>query len=122
MKAGDRLLSAQEVYRIQSEPPPSDPSLSLLWTFRWHVTALGRHGPPLTHWGKTQLAIIRAVRRCPIRAVHHRLPCGLNRFDLPPGVTKIDFAEPPPPVWEPSGWSEDDWAEAAEKAALPIAA
>jgi hypothetical protein len=109
LKVGKRILSAQEVYQIQSLPPPRDPSLGLRWSFRYGVTLLGSHGLPLTHEQQQRLEIIRAIRRCPIRASRTVLPCGFIRYDLPAGITEIAFTEPPPPSYEEAfGWHGED--------------
>lgn len=107
LRLGKRVLSAQEVYQIQSLPPPRDPRLGLRWAFRWDITLLGTHRLPLTWAQRERLEVIRAIRRCPIRATRTVPPCGFIRYDLPPGVTEIAFTEPPP-VYEPLGFSGDD--------------
>lgn len=120
LKVGKRVLDAQQVYHIQSLPPPRDPSLGLRWVFRYDITLLGSHGLPLTPAQRERLEVIRAVRRCPIRATLTELPNGFRRYDLPAGVTEIAFTEPEPPSYEDVfGWSGDDDApEAAPEVAL----
>ncbi|MEA1618678.1 hypothetical protein SOQ14_07085 [Erythrobacter sp. T5W1-R] len=119
LKVGTRLLSAQEVYQIQTLPPPRDPSLGLRWAFRYEVTLLGSHGLPLNYAQRERLRVIRAVRRCPIRATLTELPNGFRRYDLPAGITEIAFTAPPPPSYEEAyGWQgePDDVPEAAPEA------
>jgi hypothetical protein len=129
LRLGKRILHAQEVYQIQTLPPPRDPSLGLRWAFRYGVTLLGSHGLPLTRAQRERLEIIRAVRRCPIRASRTELPCGFIRYDLPAGITEIAFTELPPPSYEDVfGWQDEpdedpadapdgeDWAITAKAA------
>lgn len=122
LKVGNRTLSAQEVYHLQTTPPPRDPSLGLPAVFS---SDIGCWANPRTRWVDlrarhlARLEIIRAVRRCPIKATRSVLPCGFIRYDLLPEVTEIAFTPPPPEQWEPTGWSEDDWEQAEWQAALP---
>ncbi|QIQ87078.1 hypothetical protein [Erythrobacter sp.] len=122
LKVGNRTLSAQEVHLIQNWPLPRDPSLGLPYLFRYEL-GLSHLSQPrwcdIRPHALHRFEIIRAVRRCPIRASRSVLPCGFIRYDLPPGVTEIAFTEPPPPQWEPSGWTEDDWEQVEWQAALP---
>lgn len=125
LRLGKRLIDAKRVYQIQSLPPPRDPSLGLRWAFRWDITLLGSHGLPLTYAQRERLEVIRAIRRCPIRASRTVLPCGFIRYDLPPGVTEIAFTEPPPPSYEDVfGLPDDDDCPEADcdKVALALAA
>jgi len=127
LKVGKRILWAQEVYQIQSYPLPRDPSLGLPFMF---TSALGCWHTDRPRWVDLKpaqlhkLEIIRAVRRCPIRATLTVLPCGFRRYDLPAGINEIAFAEPPPLTYEEVfGWVDDnedpetapevDWAIAA---------
>ena len=109
MKVGNRVLDAQRVYQIQSLPPPRDPRLGLRAAFYWEVCWPAPLHSPLLYHQRERLEVIRAVRRCPIRATLTELPCGIRRYDLPAGVTEIAFAELPPPSYEDVfGWSGDD--------------
>lgn len=110
LKLGKRVLWAQEVYQLQSSPLPRDPSLGLPWMFRWRIDCWFTDRPRWVDLRPHQLAkleVIRAVRRCPIRATFTELPCGFRRYDLPAGITEIAFTEPPPAEYVPL-WSEDD--------------
>jgi hypothetical protein len=109
LKVGKRVLDAQRVYQIQSLPPPRDPSLGLRAAFYWEVCWPAPLDAPVSYRQRERLEVIRAVRRCPIRATLTELPCGFRRYDLPAGVTEIAFTEPPPPSYEDAfGWSGDD--------------
>lgn len=126
LKAGKRVLWAQEVYQIQSVRLPRDPSLGLPWAFRCEFGFWFTERPRLVdlrphHLHK--LEVIRAVRRCPIRAALTELPCGFRRYDLPAGITEIAFTEPPPAEYVPL-WSDDDDddPEAAPEAVWALAA
>lgn len=123
LRVGEHTLSAQGVYLLQSLPPPRDPRLGLRWAFRYDITCLGSHYLPMTHKQRERLEIIRAVRRCPIRATRTVLPCGFIRYDLPPGVTEIAFTELPPAQYTPLLPDEDeDGPEDAHEAEWAIAA
>lgn len=125
LRLGKRVYDAQRVWQIQSRPLPRDPRLGLRWAFRWDVTLLGSHGLPLTYAQQERLEIIRAIRRCPIRASRTVLPCGFIRYDLPAGVTEIAFNAPPPPSFDDVfGLPDDDDAPETDcdKVALALAA
>lgn len=117
LKLGKRRFTAQRVYQIQSYPPPRDPSLGLPAMFlsgRYDCRRLS----DLTQRELVELAYIRAIRRCPIRATCTELPSGFIRYDLPPGITEIAFTEPQMP-YEPLRFDDDDddpasrWVDAA---------
>lgn len=122
---GNRQLDAARVYDWQSRPPPRDPSLGLIWVFRHDIALLGTPSSPLLYHQRAKLEIIRAVRRCAVRASCTVLPCGFTRYDLPPGVHKIAFTELPPQSYgDAFGWIDGDdngpriapeatWAKAA---------
>ncbi|WP_341712059.1 hypothetical protein [Erythrobacter sp.] len=103
LKLGKRILWAQEVYQIQTYPLPRDPSLGLPWMFKGQIDRWFTDEPRWVDLNPSQLRkleIIRAVRRCPIRATLTVLPCGFRRYDLPAGITEIAFTEPPPLTYE----------------------
>lgn len=127
LKLGKRIIPAHEVYLIQSQRPPREPHLGLRWVFRFQITPLGSHGLPLSHAAQERLEVIRAIRRCPIRASFTVLPCGFRRYDLPPGITEVPFTEPPPLTYEdvfglvdddedPEAAPEADWVPTAKAA------
>lgn len=94
LQVGKRIVPAKLVYSRQNWPPPRNPAEGLNDQHKFD---------PLT------VEVIRAIRRCPIRASRTVLPCGFIRFDLPPGITEIAFTEPPPPTYEDVfGWVDDD--------------
>lgn len=125
LKVGKHVLSAQTAYQLQTAPPPRDPSLGLTWVFQYGPLLFclpGRHGSRLNRKQRERLEVIRAVRRCGIRATRTVLPSGFIRYDLPPGITEIPFTAPPPEEYlfeqldddaahEPD--SEAPWANAA---------
>lgn len=124
-KVGKRTLSAQAVYNIQTLPPPRDPSLGLTWVFRYDIFALcvpGRHRLPLSRRAQERLEVIRAVRRCGIRATRTVLPSGFIRYDLPPGITEIPFTAPPPEEYLFEQLGADEAPAAALEAPWAIAA
>lgn len=126
LKLGKRVLWAQEVYLIQTYPLPRDPQLGLPAMFRSEIGCWAAARPRWVDLRPSQLAkleVIRAVRRCPIRATLTELPCGFRRYDLPPGITEIAFTEPPAPAYELL-WPEDheDGPEEAPEAVWAIAA
>lgn len=117
LKLAKRRFTAEQVYRIQSYPRPRDPSLGLPFMFfrgiRERVSLSDLRPRELV-----ELAYIRAIRRCPIRATCTELPSGFIRYDLPPGITEIAFTEPQMP-YEPLHFDDDDddpasrWVDAA---------
>lgn len=119
LKVGRRLLNAQRVYQIQSLPPPRDPRLGLRAAFYWEVCWPAPLDAPVSYRQREKLEVIRAVRRCPVRATRTELPSGIIRYDLPAGVTEIAFTELPPPSYEDVfGWGrDDDTLEAAPEVA-----
>jgi len=110
LKVGNRVLDAQRVYAMQSRPPPRNPRLGLTSTFESDIFLFGTlPSRPLRYRERERLEVIRAVRRCPIRATLTELPNGFRRYDLPAGVTEIAFTELPPPSYEDVfGWGGDD--------------
>ncbi|WP_337661204.1 hypothetical protein [Erythrobacter sp. Alg231-14] len=106
-KVGKHLVPAKVVHSRQTWPPPIDPAKGISDQHKHDLLPL---------W------VVTAIRRAKVRAVETKLACGTLRYDLPPCVTEIEHTEPPAPEWKPTGWSDDDWAEAVENAALPIAA
>jgi hypothetical protein len=123
LKLGKRTFSAQAVYQMQSISPPRDPHLGLRWAFYWDVCWPAPHSTPPSCRQRERLDIIRAVRRCPIRATRTVLPCGFIRYDLPPGVTEIAFTEPAPAEYTPSLLGGDeDGPDCAPEATWAIAA
>jgi hypothetical protein len=117
---GNHRLDAARVYDMQSRPPPRNPRLGLASTFASDIFLLGTiPSRPLLHRERERLEVIRAVRRCPIRATLTELPNGFRRYDLPAGITEIAFTAPPPPSYEEAfGWQgePDDVPEAAPEA------
>ena len=104
---GKRRFDAARVFHIQSQPPPRDPSLGLPEVFPFGISLLGVPSTPLLPHQRRELEIIRAVRRCPIRASCTVLSCGFRHYELPAGVHKIAFSEPTPPsLGDVSGWQE----------------
>lgn len=130
LKLGRRILHAQEVYQLQARYPHPDPRKGLVWHYRYRLGVSHLDSPnefDLLPHGRRELEIIRAVRRCPIRASRTELPCGFIRYDLPAGITEIAFTEPPPPTYEevfgladdeedPETAEEADWAPTAKAA------
>lgn len=109
---GNRRLDAARVYGLQSYTPTRDPAQGLVWHFKYALGVSHLDCPnefDLLPHARRELAAIRAVRRCPIRATLTVLPNGFRRYDLPAGVHKIAFTEPPPPSYEDVfGWRGDD--------------
>ena len=103
LKLGGRILSAQEVYILQSDYHHPDPRKGLVWHLRYALGVSHLDNPTefdLLPHARRELEIIRAVRRCPLRATLTVLPCGFRRYDLPPTITEIAFTEPPPLTYE----------------------
>jgi hypothetical protein len=102
-KVGNRELEAQRVFGLQSYTPTRDPAQGLVWHFKYALGVSHLDCPnefDLLLHARRELEIIRAVRRCPIRATLTELPNGFRRYDLPAGVHKIAFTAPPPPSYE----------------------
>jgi hypothetical protein len=118
LKLGKRRFTAQRVYQIQSYPRPRDPSLGLPAMFLAPIWNPRLRWSDLRSRQLRELAYIRAIRRCPIRATRTELPSGFIRYDLPPGLTEIAFTEPQL-VYEPLPFDDDDdgpeshWVDAA---------
>ena len=112
LKLGKRILWAQEVYQLQARYPHPDPRKGLVWHYQYRLGVSHLDCPnefDLQPHAKRELEVIRAVRRCPIRATLTVLPCGFRRYDLPAGITEIAFAEPPTLTYEEVfGWVDDD--------------
>lgn len=103
LKVGKRILWAQDVYQLQARYPHPDPRKGLVWHERYRLGVSYFDCPTefdLLPHARRELEIIRAVRRCPIRATLTVLPCGFRRYDLPPTITEIAFTEPPPFTYE----------------------
>ena len=121
LKLGSRVLSAQEVYILQSDYHHPDPCKGLVWHLRYSLGVHHLDCPTefdLLPHARRELEIIRAVRRCPIKATYTVLPCGFRRYDLPPTITEIAFTEPPPLTYEEVFGmveSEDDPEETPEE-------
>lgn len=127
LQLGKRLLWAQEVFGLQSYTPTRNPAQGLVWHFKYPLGVSHLDNPTefdLLPHASRELEIIRAVRRCHIRATLTVLPCGFRRYDLPAGITEIAFTEPPPLTYEEVfGRVEDDEApETAPSADWALAA
>lgn len=125
LRLGGRIIDARRVWQIQSVPPPRDPHLGLRAAFYWDVCWPAPLDAPVSYRQRERLEVIRAIRRCPIRASRTVLPCGFIRYDLPPGVTEIAFTEPPPPSYEDVFGLPDDVDDPeadCDKVALALAA
>lgn len=112
LKLGNRILHAQEVFQLQARYPHPDPRKGLVWHYRYRLGVSHLENPTefdLLPYARRELEIIRAVRRCPIRAILTVLPDGFRRYDLPPTTTEIAFTEPPPLTYEEAfGWHDED--------------
>ena len=105
---GKRRLDAARVFHIQTQRPPIEPSLGLPAVFPFEISLIGVPSTPLLPHQRRELEIIRAVRRCPIRASRTVLSCGFRHYELPAGVHKIAFSEPTPPsLGDVFGWQEE---------------
>lgn len=127
LKLGQRIVWAQEVYQLQSYTPTRNPAQGLVWHFKYALGVSHLDCPnefDLQPHAKRELEVIRAVRRCPIKATLTVLPCGFRRYDLPAGITEIAFTEPPPLIYEEafSLVDADEDPETAEEADWAIAA
>ena len=107
-KIGKHLVPARIVYSRQTWPPPADPTEG--------ITDQHRFDP-------LPIEVIRAIRRCPIRATRSVLPCGFVRYDLPPGITEIAYTKPPESFSRFSLVDDEEEApESAPKAVWALAA